>query len=125
MRETITLGATPCDEPCAQLNVTPNYHEVARVECQVYRRQLLRMYKDAHGQDLPDQCSLVITNESHDFGTYHEVGARYNDSFREAVEAAFWFDENVPFRWDETARKELEELIPGWKDSHPPTGEAA
>lgn len=109
--ETITLGPTPADESCAQVG-SNDYHERAAVECQVYRRQLLRMYKAEHGKDLPEGCTLKITNEAHDFGTYHEVGVRYNDSFRDAIEAAFWFDANTPAHWDAEARAELEELIP-------------
>lgn len=117
MMDTYTLGATPAEEKCAQTK-DADYHERARVECQVYRRQLLRMYKEAHGgSDLPDGCSLRITNHSHDFGTYHEVGIRYNDENERAVNAMFWFDANMPGQWDEEARKELEELIPAPKSN--------
>lgn len=112
MIDTLTLGATPADESCAQVG-SNDYHERAKVECQVYRRQLLRMYKAVHKvNELPEGCTLKITNESHDFGTYHEVGARYNEVFPFSVEAAFWFDGNLPSHWDDEARKELEELIP-------------
>jgi len=116
MMITITFDATPTDEKCAQVG-TPDYYERAQAECQVYRRQLLRMYKAAHnpnGEDwgLPEGCTLRIKSNPHDSGTYHEVGARFNDDIPAAVEAAFWFDANIPSHWDEEARKELEELIP-------------
>ena len=117
----ITLGATPAEENCAQVG-SDNYYERARTECTVYRRQLLRMFKAEHnpnGEDwgLPEGCSLRIASHAHDFGSYHEVAIRYNDDFPAAVEAAFWFDANLPGHWDEEARKELQELIPNWNNA--------
>lgn len=116
MMDSITLGATPAEEKCAQVG-SADYYEKARVECQIYRRQLLRMYKAEHnpnGEDwgLPEHATLRIGNHSHDAGTYHEVEVRFNDDFFGAVEAAYWFESNLPSHWDEEARKELQELIP-------------
>lgn len=108
----ITLGPTPGDETCAQVGAD-NYHERARTECAVFRRQLTRMYKAEHsGNELPEGCSLRIASHSHDFGSYHEVAVRYKDNYPLSVEAAFWFDGNIPSHWDAEARAELEELIP-------------
>jgi hypothetical protein len=113
MMDSITFDASPADEKCAQIN-EPNYYERAQAECQVYRRQLIRMYKEAHGgNDLPVGCTLRIKSNQHDSGTYHEVGARFDTDNMAAVDAAFWFDANIPSHWDAEARKELEELIPG------------
>jgi hypothetical protein len=112
MMDSITFDASPADEKCAQVGAE-DYYERAQVECQVYRRQLIRMYKAAHGgEGLPDGCTLKIKSNQHDSGTYHEVGARFNDAIPAAVEAAFWFDGNIPSHWDAEARAELEELIP-------------
>lgn len=112
MKETLTLDASPADEKCAQLG-SDDYYERARVECQVYRRQLLRLYKAEHGgNDLPEGCTLKITNHEHDAGTYHEVGVRFDSENEASAEAAFWFDANIPSHWDDEAKRELEELIP-------------
>jgi hypothetical protein len=112
MMDSITFDASPTDEKCAQVG-TPDYYERAQAECQVYRRQLIRMYKAAHGgNDLPAGCTLRTKNNQHDAGTYHEVGARFDDTIPAAVDAAFWFDANIPSHWDAEARTELEELIP-------------
>lgn len=117
MMDSIDLGATPANEKCAQVG-SADYYERAKLECQVYRRQLLRLYKAEHSDaELPDGCSLRITNHPHDFGTYHEVSVRYNDSSLVALAAAFWFDANLPGHWDEDAQKELQELIPGWNNA--------
>lgn len=115
--DSITFDATPTDEKCAQVG-TPDYYERAQVECQVYRRQLIRMYKAEHnGEGLPEGCALKITSNAHDAGTYHEVGARFDADNEAAMEAAFWFDGNIPSHWDAEARAELEELIPGWNNA--------
>jgi hypothetical protein len=117
MMDEISLGATPAEEKCAQVG-SQEYSERARTECAVYRRQLIRQYKAEHEcEDLPEGCSLRIASHSHDFGSYQEVAVRYNDSFPEAVDAAFWFDANLPGHWDEDAKKELQELIPNWNNA--------
>jgi|WetSurMetagenome_2_1015567.scaffolds.fasta_scaffold655540_2 hypothetical protein len=116
MMDSMTLGPTPAEEKCAQTK-DADYAEKALVECRVYRKQLLRMYQAEHGKELPDGCSLRIGSHAHDFGTYHEVEIRYNDSFESAMEAAFWFDANLPGHWDDEAKRELEELIPGWNNA--------
>lgn len=112
MMDTLDLGATPANEACAQVG-SDNYSERALAECRIYRRQLVRLYQSEHGgNNLPGGCSLKITSNSHDFGTYHEVGVRYDQRIPEAVDAAFWFEGNLPGEWDEEAHKELEELFP-------------
>jgi hypothetical protein len=116
MMDSMTLGATPGDEKCAQLNVTPNYHEIARTECACYRRQLLRLYKAEHKVDeLPEGVKLKIGGNQHDAGDYLEVEVRFDTNLELAIEAAYWFEANIPAHWDAEARAELEELLPDWK----------
>lgn len=122
MMDSMTLGATPADEKCAQLNVTPNYHEIARTECACYRRQLLRMYKAEHNPDgedwgLPEGVKLKIGGNAHDAGEYFEVEVCFDTKLEPAVDAAFWFEANLPGHWDEDAKKELQELIPNWNNA--------
>lgn len=102
------LGSVPANESCVQLG-DDDYHEKVHVECNAYKRQLLRMYKEAHnGANLPDDVRLITISNSHDFGTYHEVAVKFNDNIQECVDAAFWFEDNCPSHWDEIARSELE-----------------
>lgn len=112
MIDHLTFDASPADEKCAQVG-SPDYYEHATIECQVYRRQLLRLYKAEHnGEGLPEGCTLRIKSNSHDAGTYHEVGIRFDDNNPAAVNAAYWIDANIPSHWDEEAKRELEELLP-------------
>jgi hypothetical protein len=101
------LGPTPTDETCVQLG-DENYSIKARAECLAYKNQLLRMYQSAHkGALLPTGCRLIVTNEEHDFGTYHEVGVKFNCDDKKCTVAAYWLEAHVPLVWDDKARKEL------------------
>lgn len=105
MKDYITLGATPCDEPCEQLGDGYDRSK-ALLECRVYRDQLLRIAKEA-GKEVPAGLTLAPKGERHDFGTYYEVAATFDSNDHEAIEMAYWFDHNVPANWDDEARKAL------------------
>lgn len=122
MMETMELGPTPCEESCAQVG-SADYSERGPIECQVYRRQLVRLYKAEHGgNDLPAGCTLKTSTHFHDFGSYHEVAARYNIEDETATEAAFWLEANLPAHWDDEANMELQELIPAHNMLPSPNG---
>lgn len=107
MKQQIELGSSPCDEPCFQVG-DENYEHNARMECGVYVDLLRRSYREAHGgDDVPVGLRLRVKGNPHDFGTYYEVVASFDDSDVEAVTAAFWFDENAPRTWDDEARARL------------------
>jgi len=99
----VYLGPNPCDEPCERLG--PDYDaQRTMAECRAYIGQLERI-ADAAGHPWRDRCRLVVTANDHDFGVYYEVVARANGP--EDVDAACWFDENLPELWDAAARLEL------------------
>ena len=105
MMETIELGPTPCDEPCAQVG-SPLYEETSRLECRAYRNQLERCYVAAHGP-LPDDVHIKVKTFMHDLGEYREVVVRYDGTNQAAVNAAFWLEANMPESWDDEARLEI------------------
>ncbi len=110
MKDYIFLGSSPCDEKCAQVGEY-NYHEQARKECRAYINQLWREL-DKQGvpkEHSPEGFDLVIKSESHDFGTYYEVAAKYDDYEEEeaACQLAFQIECNLPLNWDDGAKKEL------------------
>lgn len=94
----ITIGSTPVDENCAGAG-QPDYNTLSRIECTAYKHQLQRLKPNA-------ACELAVKAFDHDFGTYREVIARHSDA-QEAIEDAFWFEDNQPNLWDEEAVKEL------------------
>ena len=105
MREYIEIGSTPCDEECAQVGAD-DYAERSRKECRAYIGQLGRTLAAA-GKEKPEGLALVVRGQSHDFGTYHEVACRFDDSDEDACELAYWIEANGPTRWDDIARVEL------------------
>lgn len=109
MRDYVYIGSTPCEEDCAQVG-SDNYFERARKECNVFIRQLWRHIEKEKGvtrETAPDSFALVVKSEPHDFGSYYEVAARYNDNDEKAGDLAFWCENNAPTNWDEEAKKEL------------------
>lgn len=102
--ETMTLGATPCDEPCAQAGVDPDYEYKARRECKVYKAQLERILAAAN-KTLPDGVRLRIKANHHDGPTYHEVEIVFPD---DQCAIAYWLENNLPAKWDVPAKLELD-----------------
>jgi len=102
----MNIGCTPWGEDCAQ-TIDKDYDAKARVECQVYREQLIRHYKKAHGGAEPP-CKLFTSSNPHDFRTYFEVAARFEEDTPEE-KAAYWFENHSPEFWDDTARRQLKE----------------
>ena len=86
--QTMTIGASPCEESCAQVG-HPGYEARSRRECLVFRRMLERLFPLA--DDVPARFAVI--SSPHEFGTYREVCVRYED--------------NTPAQWDAIARYEL------------------
>ena len=100
MREFLELGSAPFDEDCAQVGA-PDYGDRSRAECRALVNQLNRQ------RPLPPRAEYVIKVSPHDFGSYREVGVRYDTNDGDAVAAAFEAEETFPARWDAEARAEL------------------
>lgn len=110
MREYLEIGATPCEENCAQVG-SPDYTERARKECKAYINQLWRFIKKEKGLDpdaAPTSFNLVVRSQPHDFGSYYEVAARYDDINADAADLAYFLESEGPTTWDDEAKKELQ-----------------
>ena len=93
----LTLGPTPYGEDCQQLG--PNYNPaLANLEMKVYLAQLRREFP---------QAILKIKHFPHDFGTYGEVVAIFDEDNYESEEAAFDAENNLPEFWDEISKEAL------------------
>ena len=95
----INIGPTPYEEACAQVG-QEDYYSRARKECAAYCRQLRRLYPEPAGG------YFAVKSFGHDFGSYYEVIARYDDTDREAVEWALTAECGAA-NWDDDARAEL------------------
>jgi len=99
----ISIGSSPWGEHCAQVG-SPGYDLRGPSECRVYIEQLKRHYTATHGLSLP--CVLSTKSHPHDFGTYYEVQADFEEG-TPAEDAAYWLESNSPELWDDRARKAL------------------
>jgi hypothetical protein len=80
--EHLYIGSTPADEPCAQVG-TADYSSKARAECKRFIAQIQRHYPE------PDNGYLRIKSNPHDFGTYFEVVAVFDENDAQACAWAF------------------------------------
>jgi hypothetical protein len=99
MRDTLYLGACPYGEDGASVG-QDGYMRQARKECRAYIGQLKRMLGEP-----PEDCSLVIRSNPHDFGTYLSVEAQFNTMAGQ--DYALMCDNKQPELWDDQARAEL------------------
>lgn len=103
MRDYLTLGPTPCEEPCAQVG-TADYAEKTRIENRVYIDQLIRQFGVP-----PGLCFFKVKRFPHEFGSYHEVVVTFDEESEEDVAFAYGVENNLPGTWDEQAMKDLRE----------------
>lgn len=111
MRDYLTLGSSPCDEPCAQLG-SPDYFRQMRIETRALINQLERIHPVPQDKD-PNFSNASFTpyygckSFPHDFGSYHEVCAFYDDNHEPSVQWAYKAEELFPQTWDSQAKNEL------------------
>lgn len=106
MRDFLMIGSTPFEEDCAQVG-SPDYTERARLECSVFKDQILRHYPFPENENV---CDVRIKANSHDFGTYYEVAVYYDPDHEPDVEWAFSVegdDKGVLATWDDESLKVL------------------
>jgi len=101
MRDTLTIGPVPSHEDCEQLGADYNPTR-ARQECQQFIAAIVREC----GEE-PDGATLVVTSNPHDFGTYYEVGVRYEEDNEAAVDYAFRVESEAPTEWSDEDRAAL------------------
>jgi hypothetical protein len=94
--EYVSIGSTPHEESCAQVG-DPDYAQKAKAECTRFMEHVRKHYPEPAGG------YLKIKGFSHDFGTYYEVVAVYNDCDEEAANWAFSVEadeKGVLHRWE-------------------------
>jgi len=94
MTDHVTIGATPADEPCAQIG-EEGYGLKALAECNRFRRVI----RAALGPE-PEGSRLLVHASAHDFGVYYEVAFRYDSA--EAAHRAYAArceSREIPTKW--------------------------
>jgi hypothetical protein len=93
MRDYITLGPTPADEPCAQVG-EENYSQKARAEC----RRYIKVFREMFGPE-PSGAYLMTKGFDHDFGVYYEVVCYFNSEVPESIDYALRLEDEAPTTW--------------------------
>ena len=106
MRDYVDMGATPHDEPCAQVG-TPDYEERARVECRAYVEQLHRLATRDYPTTVPAGARIRVKANAHDYGSYFEVVVDFDNDDEAQVEFAYWLEAHAPAHWDDDAKRKL------------------
>lgn len=96
MTEYLELGSTPANEDCAQVGAE-DYGTRMQAETRRYIDQLYKMFPEASDYGV----SFVRKSYSHDFGTYHEVCARFDDRDAQSSEFASFVENNLPACWED------------------------
>jgi hypothetical protein len=91
-KDYVTLGSAPYGEDCAQVG-SEDYYERAKEECS----RLIKLMREIH-PEVPGG-SYRIKGFSHDFGTYYEVVAVFDDRDDAAIEWAYDAEALVPETW--------------------------
>lgn len=90
MKDFLTLGPTPCEEPCAQVG-QPHYRQKAMEEC----TRFIQLLREKFGPE-PEGACLRVTWFPHDFGSYCEVVCSYNTDSQAAVDYALRCEAETP-----------------------------
>ena len=101
MKDYLEIGSVPSDEPCCGVGAD-NYYEMSRIECQVFKKQLKRIFGEG-----TENNSIVIKSFNHDFGSYSEVCVYFNDQDEESLDYAFKIEGECPENWDDEAIQDL------------------
>lgn len=94
MRDYLTIGSVPAEEPCVQ-NGSPDYSPAkARAESQRYIDQLRLQF----GSE-PEGARLSIKGFNHDFGVYYEVVCYFDSEIPDSIEYAFRLEREAWVQW--------------------------
>ncbi|MDR0578705.1 MAG: hypothetical protein LBI87_14535 [Candidatus Accumulibacter sp.] len=97
----LSIGATPCEEECAQVG-RPDYEERSRRECLVFQRMLERLHPAPNAE-----AWLEVKSFAHDFGRHHQVCVCFNEQDEAACHYANRLERKMPAQWDAIAIYEL------------------
>ena len=104
MRDYLTIGTVPTEEDCTQNEPTGDYQAEQRREATIFADQIARHYPE------PYNAHVSVKAFPHDFGSYYEACAVFDDNDEAAVTWAYTV-ESDPLgalrEWDEPARAAL------------------
>ncbi|VWX51079.1 hypothetical protein [Novosphingobium sp. 9U] len=87
------IGGAPAEEECAQLGHTPNFGRYNRLEVYTYKAAIIARWGAP-----PESVKLLAEPCRHDFGTYYEVQAHYDEDDQAAADYVAAIEEGLA-RW--------------------------
>jgi len=95
MRDYITLGTSPVNENCVCVTDKENYMPAMLEEARRFKSLLESLFPT------PEDVIGYFTIKSfpHDFGTYLEVCAVYDDEEENSANWAYGIEDNLPENW--------------------------
>lgn len=94
MKDYLSIGSSPYDEKCVQVQQNVDYLPEMRKECQ----RFIELLRKKFGPE-PTGAGLYIKSNDHDFGPYLEVNCRFDDQLPESVVYAFACEAHSPQTW--------------------------
>ena len=104
MRDYLSIGTVPTDEDCTHNEPTGQYATAQRREARLFADQVRRHYPE------PDAGYMTVKSFPHDFGSYYEACAVFDDENEAACNWAYTVEADplgALREWDEVARAEL------------------
>lgn len=95
MRDYVNIGITPSGEDCVQVSKTENYLPAMRKQAERFKGLLEKAFPPK------GRGSLSVKSFPHDFGSYLEVVANFDDTDEEGQSWAFDLEGKVPETWAE------------------------
>lgn len=108
-RNFLELSCVPEEEDCAQVG-EENYDEDAQIQCSNYIMLLRKLFPDFAQYDVVFKTKA----NPHDFGTYYEVVAEYEEG-SVGEQYALYIEHYLPLKWND---KEAEVSWEEWQKNH-------
>jgi hypothetical protein len=103
MRDYLMLGPTPYEEPCCQVGKSSS--KMMMLETMAFCRQL----KDLLAKQFTEvKVEVKPKREEHEFGSYYQAAVYYEEDDKEAVDQAFWLENNTPENWSDNVKHLLQ-----------------
>ena len=104
MKDYLSIGTVPCNENCTQNDPTGDYAAAQRREALLFAEQIRRHYPE------PEGGYITVKRFPHDFGSYYEACAVFDDEDETATNWAFDVENDALGKlqnWDEQAVNEM------------------
>ena len=94
MTDYIYIGCSPHDEDCVQVRTGENYFPAMKAELIRFKQLMQKVHPE-----VGSGC-YAVRREAHDFGSYLQLIAVYDDEDEEATRWALAAEDAIPDTWE-------------------------